>query len=110
MSRHKKAQSEDLIKVWVTTFLDVFLATDRLYIKHLQSLVLIILICLQTEETMKRYLNNTDITINTVETFDNDLANVIAKLKVSLDVHLCHFKTRNVFIFSLITHVSLLTI
>ncbi|PVD27947.1 hypothetical protein C0Q70_10523 [Pomacea canaliculata] len=34
-----------------------------------------------TEETMKRYLNNTDITINTVETFDNDLENAIAKLK-----------------------------
>lgn len=32
LSQHKKAQSEDLIKVWVTTFLDVFLATDRLYI------------------------------------------------------------------------------
>lgn len=59
---------------------------------------------------MKRYLNNTDITINTVETFDNDLENAIAKLKVSLDVHFCHFKTRNVFIFSLISHVSLLTI
>lgn len=34
-----------------------------------------------TEETMKRYLNNTDITINTVETFDNNLENAIAKLK-----------------------------